>query len=363
MRMLRFLWRWLKRGLFVLAVLGIALGTFVAYLVVTTMEPRASDTWQKAINDLPGARGEAAAAIGVRLTDDATPPGEPGEGSLSQLFVIGGLAGLGSTVDTVDVFDPAGGEWAPGPPLPEPRHHPGAAGIGGVVYVSGGASTALDWTPTDTFWQLLPLSDEWEELPPLPDARMGHRMVALQGKLYVVGGRGETSNVLIYDPADGTWSTGAQMPEPRDHLGVAVTGLQIYAIGGRDEALTDRVDIYDVITDRWTVGPPVPEPMSAMAVGTLSDGIHVVGGEDPATIGGGVIDRHFVLRPGTEEWREAPLPILATHGSASAVLRGSLVIAGGARRQGALSPLGWTGLVQVYTPGVSASPSPEPEGN
>jgi hypothetical protein len=42
---------------------------------------------------------------------------------------------------------------------------------------------------------------------------------------------------------------------------------------------------------------------------------------------------------------------VATHGSASAVLSDKLVIVGGARRQGALSPLGWTGIVQVYPSG------------
>jgi hypothetical protein len=87
-----------------------------------------------------------------------------------------------------------------------------------------------------------------------------------------------------------------------------------------------------------------------MAVGTLSDGIHVVGGEDPATVRGRVLDKHYVLPPGATQWIEAPLPILATHGSAATVMRGSLVITGGSRRQGALSPIGWTGLTQVYSP-------------
>jgi hypothetical protein len=105
--------------------------------------------------------------------------------------------------------------------------------------------------------------------------------------------------------------------------------------------------------------------MSGMAAELLSDGrIHVVGGEDPATIGGGVIDKHYVLVPGEIEWTEAPLPILPTHGSAHAVLRGSLVKVGGGRRQGALSPIAWTGLAEVYTLGVRpGEPTPTPTGS
>lgn len=356
--MLGRLWRWIKRSLFAIVVVFIMFTTFVVYLGVTSPEPRDSD-WQR-FEDLPRPRGEAAGAVGARLTDDQTAPGDPGGSALDQFFVIGGLSGLGSTVDAVDIFDPGTNTWTQGPPLPEPRHHVGATGVGGVVLVSGGSRTSTDWTPTDSMWQLLPISEQWDELAPMPDARMGHQMVTIEHTAYVVGGRGETSNVLIFDASEGAWSTGAEMPEPRDHLGVATSGLRIYAIGGRAEELTDRVDIYDTVLDRWLEGPPLPEPMSAMVTGTLSDGIHVVGGEDPATIGGGVIDKHYVLPPGGTEWREAPLPILQTHGSAHAVMRGSLVKVGGARRQGALSPIAWTGLAEVYTPGASGTPSPSP---
>ena len=343
--------RWLKRGLFSVLVLAIIFATLLVYLGVTSPEPRASETWQR-LADFPRPRGEVAAAVGARLTDDEAPLGSPGDSSLDQFIIVGGLSGLGNTVDQVDVFDPGTLEWTEGPPLPEPRHHMGAVGVGGVVFASGGAKTATDWTPQRNFWQLLPINDTWDELRPMPDARMGHQMVTIERKIYVVGGRGNTSNVLIFDTTDGTWATGAEMPAPRDHLGVAASGLRIYAIGGRDDALTDRVDIYDTITDRWIEGPPLPEPMSAMAVGALADGIHVVGGEDPATFGGNIIDKHYVLPPGGSAWMEAPLPILPVHGAAYGVVRGSLLITGGARRQGALSPIAWTGLTQVYTPGA-----------
>ncbi|HEX9774160.1 MAG TPA: kelch repeat-containing protein [Actinomycetota bacterium] len=346
---MKLLKRLLKRVLVVVAVLAVVFGAFIAYLGITTPGPREADVWVR-LPDLPHPRGEMAAAVGARVADDECRPGEPCESSLTQLLVMGGLSGLGSTSDLVDVFDPGTGTWRDGPRLPEPRHHIGAAGTGGVIYVSGGAKTATDWTPEANFWELDPTETQWRVLPDMPEARMGHQMVALNNKLYVIGGRGTTSNVLVYDPIAGQWSIGAEMPEQRDHLVAATAGYLVYAIGGRDEEVTDRVDVYDVNTDSWSAGPPLPVPMSGMAVATLSDGIHVVGGEQPAVIGGHVVDRHFVLKPGGDEWTDAALPIVATHGSASAMVRGGLVIAGGARRQSAFSPLGWTGIVEVYDP-------------
>jgi hypothetical protein len=180
---------------------------------------------------------------------------------------------------------------------------------------------------------------------------MAHQMVAIGSELYVVGGRGTTSNVLIFDTLSEKWRTGAQMPVKRDHLGAAVLGTKIYAIGGRDNDLLARVDVYDTKTDAWSTGPPLPIPMSAMAVGVTStpdDGIHVVGGEDPSSIGGGVIKRHFFLARTAQRWVNAPLPVLTTHGAGYGVIVGQFFVAGGSARQGSLSPLAWRGVLQRY---------------
>lgn len=344
----------LKRTVIGLLSLVVLFAGLIAYLALTTPGPREAPGWGR-LPDLPRPRGEFAAAVGARVGD--CPPENPAcSASPVRLFVMGGIGGLGRTVDTVDIYDPEEEAWSAGPSLPEKRHHPAAAGWGGLVYLSGGSTSATDWTPLDNFWVLAPTESSWGPLPAMPEGRMGHQMVALDGKLYVIGGRGDSANVLIYEIATRQWQTGAEMPAPRDHLAVAVEGTRIYAMGGRDDALLARVDVYDTASDSWTEGPPLPEPMSAMAAGTLEDGIHVVGGEEPATLGGGVIDKHYHLLPAGQAWQQAQLPIVATHGSASVVLSDRLMIIGGARRQGALSPLGWTGIVQVYPGGEERSP-------
>jgi hypothetical protein len=344
--------------LIVVLVLG---GAYLGYLLTSNSYPRTeADGWLR-LKDLPRPRGETGSTFalpGPPGTPDICPdaPCEP------QFYVVGGLSGpLGRTFAGVDILDAKTGSWREGPPLPEARHHPAAASIGGAVYVTGGSKKALDWSPERQLWVLRPGSDTWDPLPDMPEGRMGHAMLAVDGRLYVIGGRGG-GDVLVYDLERG-WSARTAMPGPRDHLAAVEVNGRIYAIGGRDDRVRSRVDIYDIAADTWSEGPELPEPTSGMAAELLRDfRIHVIGGEDPGTIGGGVIDRHFVLDPQTETWSTGPKPLLAVHGASSDQVAGILLISGGARRQGTWSTLAWTGVTQRFEPQGVPTPTGSPGG-
>lgn len=319
---------------FLIAIIVLA-GVLLGALLFTTPKPKRSAPGWTRLADMPESRGEVGSAVFQTASDSPA------------LMVVGGIRGFGRTVSRVDVYEAIGDRWSRGPDLPDVRHHPAAAAIGSDVYVTGGARRALNWTPERTAWVLRSGGARWEAVAPMPEGRLGHQMVAFRGKLYVLGGRGDSSRVEIYDPVRDRWTFGAQMPAKRDHLAAAVLGTRIYAIGGRDEDVSALVDVYDPARDEWSPGPPLPRPMSAMAAGAMGDGIHVVGGEDPRTIGGGVIEAHYVLDLPAGVWRRGPDPFVWVHGAASGVLGGRLIVAGGARRQGSLSPLGWTGLTAL----------------
>jgi hypothetical protein len=343
------------------AVLLVAAGAFLGNLLTGNPYPRPDgDGWHR-LRDLPRPRGEVAAAFA--LPGPNVPPLCPAEPCGPQLVVAGGLAGpFGRTVTDVDILDARSGRWRRGPALPEPRHHAAAASLAGAVYVSGGSRRTTRWRPERNLWVLQPGSDSWDRLPDMPEGRMAHAMVAVGGRLYVIGGRGRTSRVLIYDPATG-WRAGAAMPGPRDHLAAVAAGDRIYAIGGRARGVLRRVDVYDTVTDAWAPGPALPEATSGMAAGLLRDGrIHVVAGEDPGIVGGGVLDRHFVLDLASGRWDRGPRPLLPVHGAAAGEVGGILVVAGGSRRQGAWSVLAWTGVTQRFDPraGETGAPSPSP---
>ena len=334
-------------ALFVAATAAFGLGV-VGWLYATSPKPHAAEGWLLGAS-LPAARGELAMAVAHALPCDAQacPTAE-------RLYVVGGLAGTFRPRRSVSVYDPNAKRWSNGPPLPSPRHHLAAAALGQAVYVSGGTDVAgwhlghQYWPPTDSFWRLTALSDRWETLAPMIEPRWGHRMVAHDGRLFVVGGRGPSSCVLVYAPGKG-WSLGAEMPRPRDHLSVVVVDDRIWAIGGRDPRSVTWVDIYDPATNSWQPGPELPSPTSGAAEAAIDGLVFVYGGEEPSFLTGGTNDRHWMLdtRRVAQGWKPAPRPPLTVHGTSGAVLQGTMVIAGGATRHGALSLLGWSDALQL----------------
>jgi hypothetical protein len=331
------------------------------FLLSTAPGPRVVEGWSLG-PPLPAARGELATAV-VHAGPCPAPPCP----ELERLYVVGGLAGLGRPQDAVARFDPGTGAWTAAPPLPAPRHHPGAAGLAGGLYVSGGtADVRQPWSPEADFWRLDDGGGSWERLAPMPEGRFGHRLIAYEDRLYVIGGMGPSSRVFVYDPAEpgAGWRTGAAMPGPRDHLSAVVVDGSIWAIGGRHPESMNRVDLYDVAADAWRPGPPLPAPASGAAEGVVDGVILVYGGEEPALVGGRVFDRHWMLdtRAPVPSWRPAPPPPLAVHGADGAVFQGRLVIVGGASRHGMLSVTAWTdrfqrldGPVTPAEPGTGAA--------
>jgi hypothetical protein len=292
---------------------------------------------------MPEPRGETAGAVA-------------GE----RLFVIGGMSGVAAQASaTVSIFLPGSSTWAEGPALPEPRHHVAAVGLGGAVYVSGGAASVLDGTPRPETWLLHAGAVAWQAVAPMPSGRFGHRMVALGGLVYVVGGLpgagagaggvAEDVPTLIYDPATGTWSEGAPLPLNRDHLAVVAVGEEIWAIGGRAGGMNhERVDIYDPAADTWRDGPPLPFPVSGASEGVVDGVILVSGGEDPGA--GLIVDRHWRLATkagAAAAWQPLAPPPLTVHGAPGAVLGGRFVIVSGSPRPGGQSSTAWTGATQV----------------
>jgi hypothetical protein len=337
----------IRTMLAVVGLLAVIVAGAVAWLYATPPQPRAAEAWQLG-PPLPTSRGELAMAV-AQAEPCATPLC-----TAERLYVIGGLSGLFTPETGVSIYDPNRKVWSAGPPLPAPRHHLAAVGLGSSIYASGGTDVSglnlghKNWPPRDNFWRLAVGSSQWEDVGPMIEPRWGHRLVAHDGRLYVVGGRGPSGRVLIYAPGKG-WTAGADIPRPRDHLSVVVADGRIWAIGGRDPRSLTRVDIYDPATDSWQSGLDLPAPTSGAAEGVIDGIIYVYGGEEPSFVGGGVTDQHWMLntRSETRRWEPAPAPPLAVHGSHGAVLQGAFVIAGGATRHGALSIVGWSDALQV----------------
>ncbi len=331
---LRLLWRSIK--VVASLVVGVAVIGVIALLVLKTTNPKPKDArgWELG-PQMPEARGESAST----LVD-------------GQLIVIGGLRGtLGSVSTAVSVLDLDAGSWRSGERLQRGVHHAAAAAVDKSVYVSGGARSATNWEPLDDVLRLRP-GKGWDFVATMPEGRQGHAMVAIGDKLYVVGGVGATDATLIYDIGDRTWTTGAPLPEGRDHLRAVVRHGHVWALGGRNGEPTGRVDVYFPSDDEWRPALPLPEPMSAMAVGVIDGDVHVVGSEDPSFFGGGVSASHYVFRAKGSRWKQLARQPLGVHGAAYGVYQDSLIVAGGASRNGALSVISWTDATQLWAENV-----------
>lgn len=120
---------------------------------------------------------------------------------------------------------------------------------------------------------------------PLPAVRAEVAAVTLDGRLHTLGGsfdRKAGSYHDEYDPGTDQWHPDAPLPEPRDHLAVAVANGKIYAFGGFatdvHKDASNAAFEYDAATNAWRVLPPMKGPRGAAGAATVDGKIHVIGG-------------------------------------------------------------------------------------
>jgi hypothetical protein len=271
-----------------------------------------------------------------------------------RLHLVGGFEYGAADSGRHDVFDPASDSWTPSVPLPFAEHHVQAAGIDGTLFVLGGLQT-LGFVQSGRLYAFD--GSTWSLRAGLPAqrARGAGAAVAHAGRLYYVGGLRDNepmAMVDVYDPAADAWTALADMPTPRDHLGVAVVDGVLYAVGGRQAAFETEVattEALDLRTGTWRTGrAPIPTPRGGFATGAVDGRIVTIGGESAA----GVHEQVELYDPAADTWTTlAPMP-LPRHGIQGAPLGAGVWIAGG----GTDLNVAATGAIDVFYP----PPRPQP---
>jgi hypothetical protein len=283
-----------------------------------------------------------------------------------QILAIGGFKGFeaGDILDVVEARRVKGtGRWRDLAPLPTARANLATAEVGGLVYAIGGIEAVgvdelIDSDVVETF---NPRSGRWTTSLPLPQPRSGPGAAGLGGLLYVAGGfiplTGDdfeiTNSVLAYDPKQNTWRSVAPMPTARQRLRLVASGRYLYAIGGAappsgaDEfgpSLT-TVERYDPKSDRWaTMNPMVQSRGLPCAVETKVGKrrvLAVVGGFELSADGTLVQARRTteVFDPATGRWTllDVMLPFgrgshdCATEADGTVLAIGGVTLVGGTR--------------------------------
>lgn len=269
-----------------------------------------------------GAWAKAAALPNQRILDSAV------TGADGRIYVLGGYDLQLNLNSAVDAYNPGSDTWTtvtnlpPQGPLVE---FAVAVGRDGRIYVFGGLDASGICNLAEAYD---PLSNLWTTLAPLPAPLADAAAVTgPDGRIYVLGGvtgpdlgtSSVSAGVEIYDPAQNTWSRGADMPAGRQYPSAVLAGDgKIYVLGGgtpghvvgsSDENLS--VDAYDPASDTWT--SDVTDVVAAQPVGFAAtagnDGrIYVVSGYDA---NGNWDPRSEVYDPTTHTWTTLPAIISA----------------------------------------------------
>jgi hypothetical protein len=274
--------------------------------------------WQS-LAPAPSARSEVtAAALGTRI------------------FVAGGLRTGGFTVDTVEIFDTATGQWTAGPGLPVGVNHAMSAAAAGTVFVFGGYRG--DHGVSDAGYRLD--GGQWRRIATMPAGRAAGAAVTVADRVYLAGGIGPdhslADRMLVYDPGTDRWSTAPGPPTPREHLGGAASGGRVHTVGGRTShgagvGNLDAVEAFDPATGRWSTLPALPTRRGGLGRVVPRPGrVVAVGGEGSATF-----PQVESFDPKTGGWQAlAPLPT-PRHGLGVVVVGGVLYALTGGRQPGA----------------------------
>lgn len=140
--------------------------------------------------------------------------------------------------DSAETYDPSAGTWSPAGKLSVGRFAPAVVTLNdGRVMVMGGANGDGGTTVFDSVDLYDPATGRWAPAAPMRRARVEHAAVLLRsGKVLVFGGHnlsGPVAECEIYDPATNAWRDDTRLPDPRlSTMAITLNDGRVLAVGG-----------------------------------------------------------------------------------------------------------------------------------
>jgi N-acetylneuraminic acid mutarotase len=288
-----------------------------------------------------------------------------------KLYVFGGFFTTDMhTTKRADVYDPATGRWTRLADMPEALSHSPVVVDGQTIYLVGGFVGNHPGPSTAHVWKYHIPSNTWSAAPDLPEPRGASAAVRLGRTLHLISGSNRVEDSLDYEDAadhftldlDGgvSWGRAAPLPNPRNHLGAAVLGGKIYAIGGQHgrfeaSANQQQVDVYNPATDSWSQAAPLPEPRGHISSSTftLSNQIVVVGGTVNGGSNGNPTGAVTAYDPASNIWIDLPTLPAARKSPVAGAIGAEIVVATGNSGGSQPTPTTWAGqLANTWTEGA-----------
>jgi N-acetylneuraminic acid mutarotase len=236
--------------------------------------------------------------------------------------------------------------------------------VNSALYLFGGFSAPL--TATVASWSFEPASGTWTRIADMPEP-LTHGGHANDGPIiYMAGGflgdhpGGSVQSVWAYDTRTDTWSAMPSLPEARGGGALVRLGRRLHFFGGTTRRPggvyeADHGDHWDLDLDNptagWTRAATMPNPRNHMAGAALFGKIYAIGGQylgDEADANQTSVN---VYDPVTDQWTDAaPLPLPLGHITTSTFAAGGRIFVIGGVTQGARE----ADDVLVYDPETNA---------
>lgn len=173
--------------------------------------------------------------------------------------------------------------------------------------------------------------DTWTTKADIPDPKAWFSTTAVNGKIYVIGGWSSAPSVAEYDPMTGIWSRKANSSTGRTVPTIAVNG-KIYAIGGWIDPIgpvLSLVEEYDPATDTWVKKADMPTPRWGLSLSVVNGKIYAIGGRGyPSPNALATVEEYD---PVTDTWtKKADMPTPRTEAANNApTVNGKIYFIGG----------------------------------
>jgi len=276
-----------------------------------------------------------------------------------KIYLIGGVTSgsypNGSSL--VQVYDPLNGEWETKAPMLTPRSSVETCVLNEKIYAIGGQKIVDDPSQTSKKVEVYdPATDSWSSCANLIQPRISFGLAAVNGKIYAIGGMylvSPCSDVWEYDPNTDTWVIKLGMPTPRNYIFACCSkNGKIYVFGGAKGASNDELNIveeYDPVNNSWKTKRDMPTGIQHPRADRIDDKIYVMGGrKDLSGVG---IDINLEYDPVENTWKEMnKMPVARVFHTISGVKEKIYVIGG--TSDGDFS--GAVLTIDVYTPPISS---------
>ncbi len=210
--------------------------------------------------------------------------------SQGRIYVFGGSARDGSTLSSVERYNPSQDIWDFVRELP--RAIAGAKAVsdltGENIYLLGGGAGL---GPIASVYRYNVAANAWTEEAPMQFSRVQHgAALGRNGKIYVAGGYGTASGgpdstggtAECYDPKTKEWTQIASMNSHPHQVGAVASDSCgfIYVIGGWNPGYTDAVERYDPSNNIWEPFPSLSQARNNFAAISGNSGkLYVFGGD------------------------------------------------------------------------------------